>query len=204
MKERPIIFSGPMVRAILEGRKTQTRRVVKKQHLPDAPERFDAYEFERILPNGNEQAAFGFNGGDGYTECVCPYGRPGDRLWVRETFSVYDHPQTHAIHYRASGDNGFLKWSPSIHMPRKFARLFLQVKNVRVERLQTIDAGGAVKEGSCTSVYRDTFGNAAAVLSFEKLWRDINDKRKGCSWDANPWVWVIDFERVDLRQDAPG
>lgn len=204
MKERPILFSAPMVRAILEGRKTQTRRIVKPQ--PD-----------RII--GKYPAIDDF----GDLEAIhCPYGQPGDRLWVRETWAInhnWDsfYPDTDmtfedmGLFYRSDenterdtfgfGSHG--KWRPSIHMPRAASRILLEVQDVRIERLQDISENDAiaegVKEGCFTGHYVDyadqdyQFDNAKD--SFRSLWQSIHGPE---SWDANPWVWVVTFKLVQV------
>lgn len=172
MSERPILFNGEMVRAILEGRKTQTRRVVKQLDLiqdTDPPAFRDAY-------------------GDWHpTVSRSPYGQPGDRLWVRETWSLHD---TDNPAYKAGASEGeleYYRWHPSIHMPRKFSRITLEVTGVRVERVQEITPEDAKAEG-IEHLY-------APRNAFANLWNSINAKR-GYSWESNPWVWVVDFTRI--------
>ena len=181
MKERPILFSGAMVRAILEGRKTVTRRVVKPQ--PD----FLGSMTDPTTP-------FKTLGAGLHGQIVCPYGKPGDRLWVRETFAVYGDEKMAAIHYRADrphhvGQKG-MGYKPSIHMPRWASRILLEITAVRVERLQDINRGDAMAEGC-------PFPNMAAGPDprqwFAELWQEINGAE---SWAANPWVWVVEFNRV--------
>lgn len=183
MKERPILFSAPMVRAILNGSKRQTRRVVKRHNM-DHP----AIK-EYILR-------------------LCPYGQPGDQLWVRENFCK---PPNDDYKYRA--DDGFdgWKWKPSIHMPRVASRINLRIDDIRVERLQDITEHDAMREGiiqinissltkgasiPTTHAYPNHNGAGFcqdAVHSFETLWQRINGEK---SWDENPWVWVIEFQRI--------
>lgn len=179
MKERPILFGAPMVSAILAGTKTQTRRAVADQWLYRLDE---PGERERLLQ-------------------YCRYGQPGDRLWVREAWqhheggAIYDaaggvadafEPETI---YRASRPHYPGPWKPSIHMPRWASRIDLDVTAVRIERLQDISRGDAMAEGC-------PFPNMAQGNDprqwFADLWKQINDAG---SWDANPWVWVIEFER---------
>ena len=199
MTERPILFSGPMVRALLEGRKTQTRRIVK----PQPPSGFD-----RVAP---EPPGYGFQWQNdapplGMWTVRCPYGVPGDRLWVRETFSfvggqgVWELSQAQSLGverwlYRAGGDDAD-RWWPSIHMPRFASRLTLEVTGVRVERVQDISRVDAKAEGFLPSEGNgleswngQSYGNAQ--LAFAACWKDINGVK---SWDANPWVWVLTFE----------
>jgi hypothetical protein len=177
-KERPILFSGEMVRAILDGRKTQTRRVVKPK--PD----------DSGLWNNDK----------------CPYGKPGDRLWVRETFFV-DGPR---IQYRAD-HHGAPKetiWKPSIFMPRHASRILLEIADVRCERLRDISEADAIAEGVASfrpvpgdgdpeTLYANYMNKGRlsyrkAYFSFMTLWQSINGPE---SWNANPWVWVITFKR---------
>ena len=178
MKVRPILFSGSMVRAILDGRKTMTRRVVKKQHIP-----FVANILGGFLDGNWKHNPF-------------PYGRPGDRLWVRETFSYgangyyfrSDVKQPETVKYA---------WKPSIHMPRVASRITLEVTGVRVERVQEITEDDAKAEGCDPLVESDgsvTCGRRKTV--FAKLWDSINSKR-GFGWDKNPWVWVIEFKKIN-------
>ena len=216
MAERPIIFSGPMVRAIIEGRKTQTRRVYKpKEGFP----RLDG----EVTPASSDQ----------WTEWgPCPYGIPGDTLWVRESWCGYGGPpivggrkvvgaavkQSNGgvwlttdqepvwVHYRADhgGDPPLqhLHWRPSIHMPRWACRLTLAVKAVRVERLQGISEADAVAEG-VVNHYDGRHGQhwdpsrnmeiGPHQHEFMRLWDSINGKRH--PWAGNPWVWVVEFEK---------
>ena len=214
MKERPILFSAPMVRAVLDGNKTQTRRVVKR--LPW----FD--------PAGNRWLIgdLKFN-----TEAVAmatlpllsPYGRPGDQLWVRETWAqpaamdpgptVYraDYPACVPVGYENIPPADQITWKPSIHMPRALSRILLEVTGVRVERLNDIDGRDAIAEGlvdlgiegarwhwdKCAKE-----GYFAPWRAYRALWEQINGAG---SWEANPWVWVVEFKRVEadkLRQAA--
>ena len=198
MKERPILFSAPMVRAILNGTKTQTRRAVKDRHIDAAP---PACFFQWLRER-------------------CPYGQPGDRLWVRETWQVVDgserarrivtdpSPSRGWIEYAATVHPGHEpppRWRPSIHMPRWASRILLEITAVRVERLQDISEEDAVAEG----IARDGDGyerfhvdpdapvgqsfTRNPVLAYRGLWDYING---GGAWDKDPLVWVIEFRRV--------
>lgn len=222
-KERPILFNAAMVRAILNGHKTQTRRVMKAQPEPTPadytgqpghwfPCRLvqSMVHVERDLKKQNW----------GLAGTCCPYGDIGDRLWVRETFQGplvdqqemekdptyfkdmerYKTPEHCA--YRASGDSceyvdqdGDLiqRWKPSIHMPRWASRITLEIVSVRVERLQDISNEDAVAEGIGTPL--DI--RYAALDEFKPLWESINGAG---SWAANPWVWVIEFKRLEASQ----
>jgi hypothetical protein len=188
MKERPILFSGPMVLAILEGRKTMTRRVIRD--FPVAGYRWSGFIIESsrddigkatIVPERNMPYM-----AQGQIKVRCPYGEPGDRLWVRETWA----PDAGDILFKAdlgADDAKAIKWRPSIFIPRSASRLFLEVAAVRVERVQDITEEEAKAEG-----VRDTMSNR---YLFSVLWDSINAKR-GYGWDANPWVWVVEFKRV--------
>lgn len=180
-KERPILFSAAMVRAILDGKKTQTRRIVKGvalEWLDDAG--FDPH----FVAKDND---------------LCPYGKVGDRLWVRETFcpNYFDEPDFTTA-YKADYTNDIAdvvqepKWKPSIHMPRKLSRINLEITDIRVERLQDITDADAQAEGV------DGWSGVVIVgndIAFAELWDKINAKR-GYGWDKNPWVWVVTFKRV--------
>ena len=181
MRERPILFNGPMVRAILEGRKTMTRRVIKPRPVSQP----------MLCPTvtNNGQLSWVSQTSAGSQIQICPYGEPGDHLWVRETWA---HDQvSQGIAYRATDqlpDGGH--WSPSIHMPRRASRIFLEVTSVRVERVQDITHKDALREGVSWSKQ-----DGSPIDRFRLLWNSINAER-GCGWDANPWVWVISFKRV--------
>jgi hypothetical protein len=186
VSERPILFSGTMVRAILDGRKTQTRRVITR--VVWANPTYDAQTFMDINPVHRANPSG-----------LCPYGDPGDTLWVRETFAKrYADAQrdpADGIIYRADGGLAVEpRWTPAIHMPRWASRLTLRITAVRVQRVQDITAEDAHAEGILrgpTFGDRDIFDRAL----FAKLWDSINAKR-GYSWDSNPWVWALTFERV--------
>lgn len=188
MRERPILFSGPMVRALLDGRKTQTRRVVKPQ--PVDP--FDGAQLRTAV------SAYALAG-------PCPYGEPGDRLWVRETWAKAGE-QGDRVEYRAdTADPKAGKWRPSIFMPSWASRITLEVESVRVERLQDISEADARAEGVTPAPFTKA-GRAAHLVhveAFESLWGSINGPD---SWAANPWVWVVAFRRVPTsapRDAAP-
>lgn len=216
--ERPILFSGPMVKAILEGRKTQTRRVVKMDdHIREFAIRFEADQFwqwnfiDKRFPNGGVKYPFTMSS---------PYGKPGDRLWVRETWGItarvstdcWDHlsfceiPRD-LIDYRGSTPDVNSHWKPSIHMPRRFSRITLEITNVRVERLQEISGRDAVAEGMTLERWNwdekeqpeIDIGvdkeNLILVDKFRRLWNKINGKKH--PWESNPWVWVVEFGVAD-------
>lgn len=192
MKERPILFSAPMVRAILEGRKTQTRRIAKK--MVRHPDFGNLYTPGALVLEHESQHVI---------DRCCPYGQPGDRLWVRETWccvhgipsSTGPHPDDF-VRYRADdqpGDKVLSEkkcWKPSIHMPRVYSRILLEIIAVRVERLNSITVSDAIVEGYDGSV--DSPADPS-IKWFSNLWELINGAG---SWAANPWVWVIEFKRV--------
>lgn len=166
MKERPILFSAPMVKAILSGTKTQTRRIVKPQQFPLG------------------------------TCVACPYGTVGDRLWVRETWlqvpAGIAFRADGGDHYGAGGK---LKWRPSIFMPRAASRITLEVTGVRVERLQGISEDDAEAEGVAAEPHNGScVDRRCFVKAYASLWDSLNAKRS--PWSSNPWVWVLSFRRI--------
>lgn len=210
MKERGMIFNGEMVRAILDGRKTQTRRIMAPQPADD---------IERgIFPNPE---AIGWKSSlrhkhGSTTAHFCPYGKPGDRIWVRETFQgplfdydlmdsyckdptpfekpefcVYKADGVPAPEFYDADDELHCCWRPSIHMPRWASRILLEITDVRVERLKSISDGDAIREGCSTADMKS--GDCVADV-FARLWASIYGAD---SWRANPWVWVIEFKRVE-------
>jgi hypothetical protein len=187
MKQRPILFNTEMVQAILAGRKTQTRRVVK----PPKGVRYYFDDGKCVL-----------EGEDDYIDMECPYGERGDILWVRETWclSTPYGPEDYYYGYKA-GDIGVkIKASerydyrsadiyrPSIHMPKDAARIWLRIKDVRVERLQDISNEDIRAEGAAE------FGCTTHRLNWQTLWESVNGSN---SWKDNPFVWVIEFERIE-------
>lgn len=196
-KERPILFNAAMVRAILGGHKTQTRRIVKTC-------RERGMQGPVVRGQKGEVATVGFAA----TAGLCPYGQPGDRLWVRETYGykirsaggtphvsiAYRATEPDAVHcYDCNGEELTMKWRPSIHMPRWASRITLEIVSVRVERLQDISNEDAVAEG----IGAPLDIRYAALDEFKPLWESINGAG---SWAANPWVWVIEFERLEASQ----
>ncbi|PTE02676.1 hypothetical protein [Pandoraea apista] len=193
MKERPILFSAPMVRAILDGSKTQTRRLVK----------------EWIGKPGNKPTPADVHYLPDFTcyRANCPYGQPGDRLWVRETwaqpttldpgptFYRADYPRCVPPQYENVPLVDAITWKPSIHMPRSQCRLVLEVTGLRVERLNHISESDARAEG--VDHIRDKVPTARD--SFRYLWETLYGAE---SWTANPWVWVVEFKRGDGAKGA--
>lgn len=203
MKERPVIFNSEMVRALLEGRKTQTRRVINPQ------------------PTLSERTGFNWKGaaygiGSTYRDTVrnfascfkvCPFGQVGDRLWVRETFGeaggnapelqLYraNYPAHVPAHYENVPAVEEIRWKPSIHMPRAASRILLEITAVRVERLNSISEVDAKAEGYPVEREVDA-GAHDPWLWFRDLWDGIYPDN---TFKVNPWVWVIEFKRVEVR-----
>ena len=187
MKERPLICQSESVIGILEGRKTQTRRVVKER--------------VSISDHGMGHNPMVLHKGDWYRPVEwSPYGQPGDRLWVRETwayiFNSGSEPPTYTTYFKANGNTlpGINKWRPSIFMPRWASRITLEIVNIRVERVQDISEEDAKAEGT-KGLYDDWAGPGKLTYRkpYKALWDSINSKR-GYGWDVNPWVWVIEFK----------
>ncbi len=186
MKERPILFSAPMVRAILAGTKTQTRRVVKPvgdddgfvlQDYGDGWWPYRSDDGESTMKNGME------------IPHACPYGQPGDRLWVREAWADCDK----LVRYYATDDvHPLRKKRPSIHMPRWASRITLEITSVQVEHLQDISVADCIAEG----IPRGGPENPDNIerREYQTLWESINGAG---SWNANPWVWVVAFKRME-------
>lgn len=187
MKETGLMFKAPLVRALLDGRKTQTRRIAKPVRHPDLG---NVYSPGALLREHEPQHVI---------NRACPYGQPGDRIYVRETFS--QHPEWGQLAFRADGEefedaDGWLwepKWIPSIHMPKDLARIWLEITGVRLERIQDISEADALAEGArfeLASIDSVRIGATASFLSgFRNIWEST-----GGDWDANPWVWVVDFK----------
>lgn len=207
MKITPIIFSGPMVRALLDGRKSQTRRIVKPQPYMQELEgsfggRLLCFQ-ERgspgtglIWPNAKERIL-----------SQCPYGQPGDLLYVRETWGYWplidQQDEAEGVIYRADDDDWqcrMFSWRPSIHMPRRYSRLTLELTDVRVERLNDISDADALAEGLRKWPHKGDFaygcdggaidGHGSATGAFRSLWESINGPG---SWNRNDWIWALSF-----------
>lgn len=200
MKERPVLFNAEMVNAILSGRKTQTRRVMKVQPEPSKTREGDFCFLSKKLESLVHISDL--NPGNNvivdchlfYQEHCCPFGQVGDRLWVRETFGDCGS----RLVYRADSSDGascsVKRWVPSIHMPRDSCRLVLEITSVRVERLGDISDIDALSEG-CSSADMKSGDRLADV--FKRLWSSIYGAE---SWQANPFVWVITFKRVEAGE----
>lgn len=216
---KPILFNGDMVRAILEGRKTVTRRVIKPQFkISLEGTEFECRHEKGFRDMGNNewacrQCGYGVKAITGGSWIHAPYC-PGDIMYVRETWHKYEKrigkgENSHMAEfygYKASvanSEDASEKWRPSIHMPKEAARIWLRVVSVRVERLQDITSEEAWKEGArCTCMYPvpDCAGNKA---EFIKIW-DFTIPKEAIQyygWNANPWVWVIEFERCEKPED---
>lgn len=220
MKERGMIFNGEMVRAILDGRKTQTRRIMAPQPADDIERSAfpnpDAIGWKSSLKHKHGSTTAHF----------FPFGAVGDRIWVRETFQgpLFDYEQMEAFledsskfekpefcqyaadgghrpEYQDADDNLRYGWRPSIHMPRWASRILLEITDVRVERLNAISQEDAQAEGMELTGWRPTYSDpdsGGEVLTpydnFAQLWASIYGDE---SWNSNPWVWVIEFKRVE-------
>ncbi len=198
MRERPILFNGAMVRAILAGDKTQTRRAVKGVAGDNClilrkPTKTRSGVVTHVM--------------DAPGRGLCPFGEVGDLLWVRESFGHRWHPCQPPFFHRASDDGevgrnpDFDGWRPSIHMPREACRLVLEITDVRVERLQAISAADAIAEGLSQT-------DSGAWLpgpcdhpewAFHQLWAQVYGES---AWDSNPWVWVIEFKAAEQPRAA--
>jgi hypothetical protein len=214
MNEKPIIFNSEMVKAILEGRKTQTRRALKKQPIDILPMKVpNMWVTLRIQDKQNSENNRGQIIG-------CRYGRVGDRLWVRETWAHddmnckdikcgnRDHIWWKANEEKIVADSfaGDARWRPSIFMPRWASRITLEITNIRVERLHEITPADVLAEGIKRSgedgYWLAPLANVPdypwndAPMAFASLWNSINSKR-GYGWDVNPWVWVIEFKKME-------
>lgn len=215
MAERPILFSAQMVKAILQGEKTQTRRVLKAEWLSSA------YSFVHLkkslgFPASEGFMWAGFVANYSLSPCYlkCPYGMVGDQLWVREAYRFGQAPAdepgqgiamytdgSHQCH--PTLDPKRLTWCrawkkrPSIHMPRWASRITLEITDIRVEKLQAISEEDARREGVAS--WSDTIGGTVYKPEFQTLWDQINAER-GYGWDKNPWVWAISFGVIEKAE----
>lgn len=194
-KERPILMNGEMVRAILNGRKTQTRRIIKtrKPWLTQC-------DWYGKHPGGGWWGHDGIPG-DVKPGCergfACPYGQPGDRLWVRETWCSDGVNVWYRADKHPELDHG---WEPSIHMPRWASRILLEIVDVRVERVQEISEADAIQEGikdhrELNAPFNTMF-DGIELGEFQSRWKKLYPLG-GDSWESNPWVWVIEFKVIE-------
>ena len=200
MKERGVVFNDDMVRAILEGRKTQTRRPVKNVRADNClvirkPTKKRNGVYTHVM--------------DAPKHGLCPFGNVGDRIWVRETFNAFwlDNDVIQEIKdgvslaselcdYKADYSDSSKPaegWTPSIHMPRWASRILLEITDVRVERLHDMSEADAKAEGASPATYKITPPEAVYRVGFGDIWRSIYGQD---NWLSNPWVWVIEFERI--------
>lgn len=218
MKARPILMSAPMVRALLDGRKTQTRRALKSQPFDILPMDGKHAGREWVLLEQREPEPKG-------KVIRCRFGIPGDLLWCRETHAVVGNVDPGWVIYRASGydaeckRHGFdhppseseIAWKPSIHMYRWASRLTLRLTDVGVERLQDISKADAIAEGLSVRGNRDGGGAPLRLyhvddehhcvdprMTYSRLWESINGPE---SWDANPWCWTLTFDVIQANVD---
>ncbi|HGV0030915.1 TPA: hypothetical protein ACNFPK_003547 [Citrobacter freundii] len=217
MKERGMIFNGEMVRAILDGRKTQTRRIMKMQPQPSKSRPGDFWFSSKKLESMVHVSDL-VPGNSPISDChlffqehCCPFGTVGDRIWVRETWAeagagapdlkLYraNYPEHVPTHYENVPPADEIRWTPSIHMPRCASRLTLEITVVRVERLASISDDDAGKEGYPTNP-EPYGGGMDKWLWFRQLWDSIYPDQ---SFKHNPWVWVIEFKVVPNVQDNP-
>lgn len=208
----PILFSTPMVQAILSNQKYQTRRT-------NGLEKLNNHYFQSMVHHYTGKFTFVENGNfnpeeKDVVEVQCPYGKVGDVLWVRETTCYVMSDHAHVLLEGAKDRNQFIykasihpdwieyakekydyKWTPSIYMPKQACRLFLKITDIRVEPLQVISRGDAMAEG-CHFANMQKGPNP--VDWFKDLWKSINGEE---SWNSNPWVWVITFERIEKPEN---
>lgn len=217
-KERPILVTTALVPPILRDKKTQTRRLRGLNEINQSPDDWKLVSFQRSTLHNGQWAAFFSNLVGGMNMVVpCPYGGPGDRLWVRETFQFYfpntidesemvreiwraknerRRPEGSVVCYRAtdklpliiSPDGDEIGWTPSIHMPRWASRITLELTDVRVQRLLEITAADVVAEG---------FQFSSDIEQFKATWKKLNGAD---SWDENPWVWALTFDRLEAAE----
>jgi hypothetical protein len=210
---KPILFSTPMVQAVIAGNKTQTRRIIKPQPEEGSkfigPETFNQCMNDKYGDLYPGPEVVGIYSDDGEWGIKFPYGKIGDILWVRETWQHHGRPDIHEVKYIYKADKSktvaeIIKWKPSIFMPKEACRLFLEVTDIRVERLQNISERDAISEGievTGKNEYRyynnkrpDQLSINKPIESYRSLWELINGPG---SWDLNPWVWVISFKRIE-------
>lgn len=205
MKERPIPFNGDMVRAIRDGRKTQTRRVIKPQ--PPDNLKWTGWIVDSTCSKDIGCVEWNDNFPLSTKSHIvrCPYGAPGDRLWVKETWAQAPHGYIYKANYSNPSADGVvdlksgevipLVWKSSRFMPRAASRILLEIVKVRVERVQEIGEADAIAEGATPSGVGNDLDHLKFRAGFQYLWDSINAKG-GFGWDTNPWVWVVEFKQV--------
>jgi hypothetical protein len=209
MKEHPILFSGAMVRALIDGSKTQTRRIVKPQPVANHRGKFafDSFTDDEAIESYWQNYPL-------WGPVRSPFGKAGDRLWLRENLKYVDTLTTRHDHLLYAADDvrvprepgladwacdgmafGFANSVPSIHMPRWASRITLEVTGVRIERLRDISEADATAEGTTPSIVGADLDYLKYRAGFQTLWDSLNASR-GYGWDVNPWIWVIEFKRI--------
>ncbi len=215
MKERPILFSAPMVRALLDSTKTQTRRVVKWRDLqPGLNLAFSGLQVHSYVPGLFTLESHSRAGIESRSSATrCPYGQPGDRLWVRESVGYVptacgSEERVFAADYTDGSDKAAgVRYKPSIHMPRAACRIVLEISDVRVERLKAISDEDCIAEG-CSKNHNGYYwggphqaGGLKQMATEKQAYRDLWESIHGPdSWSANPWVWAVSFKRVEARK----
>lgn len=213
MNQHPILFSTPMVKAILSGQKTQTRRIMPFYKKLNAETLSDIdFRETKIYSDGSFRAIFDTSE-EPFSE-KCRYGKVGDSLWVRESYCL-NYFDDNSNGYKAQWNDVAAelipepKWKPSIHMPKSACRIWLRITDIRVERLQQISENDAKSEGielKFNSMFNENrfldyqtkaFNRVNPINSYKTLWESINGEN---SWLVNPYVWVIEFERVEKPQ----
>lgn len=196
VKERPIIFSGAMVKAILAGNKTQTRRVVKIPHA------YNPRHYLGIIAGLHVWEGVDKWGG----QLACPYGQTGERLWVREAFTEHTFSAGRSggslpkrLVFKADNELHGVKWTSPLFLPRDLSRINLEITNIRAERVQEISVDDIRAEGITlppTALYPEINTGTKLKQQWEWGWDKINGKRKGCAWSDNPYCWVIEFKKL--------
>jgi len=234
MKEISILFNTEMVQAILESRKSMTRRLKGLEKINEAPEKVEFVRFQQYEKDGSYRAIFKHEDADGFGSVKCPYGQPGDVLWVRETSRKVSHYgfEDPIVEFKAGGHNAhcpipdtdqfipMTNWKPSIHMPKEAARIWLEVEEIRVERLQDISHEDAIAEGIYIKywgeditqpyAYRKSKPEGLAtdykrseIEAFQDLWGSTYGNDWNIGWNANPWVWVVKFKVLSTTSKPP-
>lgn len=199
MKEHPILFSTPMVKALLNGNKTMTRRATGLDKVNQSP---NNYYYQSLFFGETGRETFANPATRDTVEVKCPYGQPGDLLWVREScqhtkiLNLHPTDENYGFVYKADDqpwqDMEGWKWKPSIHMPKAAARFWLRITDIRIERLHDITEEDAKAEGAEYLLWRGVTKDSQSYRNgFTSIWLSINGD---ASWNKNPWVWVVSFE----------